>query len=223
MSPTTKGSSSESVKVLTESEIQQRLYGKYLGRRDEKSAPPKPISPTPVTMAKAVSWEEEPEWTGAEILAGELERLRGELISLRRERESLEQQLTQRVQVSPPVHRKSGAWRFVGKVLGVIVLLAAIAYPVGMRILTASPPGIEDPSPYTVQVAVYDVKPMAEKSLAYLQELGYQAFLMDIPRQNGNPRYRVYVGRFVTKEEATLERARLAADPRFTDSFVRFQ
>ena len=249
MNSSFQDSSLQSVKVLTESEIQQRLYGKYLSPREKKVPTPKvplpvhppfvavapPPPPRPVVMVETVSsWEEEPEWTGAEILAGELKNLREELISLRQEREQLEQKLKERVpvsygavslaaselRISPP---ESGTWHLIGKVLGVVVLLAAVAYPLGMRILSASPPGIADPSPYTIQVAVYDVKPMAQQSLNYLKELGYSAFLMDIPRRDGKPRYRVYVGRFVTKEEAETARARLSADPRFTDSFVRFQ
>jgi len=198
------------VKVLTESEIQQRLYGKYLRAKEKK---------VPV-------WESEPEWTGAEILAGELKNLREELISLRQERELLEQRLKQRVpeELPPaPPELEPAGWRLIGKFLSVVVLLAAIAYPVGMRMLVASPPGIPDPSPYTVQVAVYDVKPMAQRSMDYLQTLGYPAFLMDIPRVDGKSRYRVYVGCFVTKQEAEMERLKLAADPRFNDSFVRFQ
>lgn len=239
MNPSFQQSSLQRVKVLTESEIQQRLYGKYLGRKENKVVPRvdvqlRPVSQAAVVTTNVTSLEDEPEWTGAEILAGELKSLREELISLRQEREMLERRLKQRSQVSegsipPPAPKllstplEFGAWRLIGKVFGVAALLAAVAYPLGMRILVASPPGIADPSPYTVQVAVYDVKSLAQRSLDYLQGLGYHAFLMDIPRRDGRPRYRIYVGRFVTKEEAQMEQARLTADPRFTDSFVRFQ
>ena len=233
MNPSSKDPSSQSVKVLTESEIQQRLYGKYLRVKKKKvrpSVPPVPdVPPIPplVMVEKALPVpENQPEWTGAEILAGELKNLRQELISLRQERELLEERLKQHAQEELPSasgEMELAGWHLIGKFLSVAVLLAAIAYPVGMRMLVASPPGIPDPSPYTVQVAVYDVKPMAQRSMGYLQTLGYPAFLMDIPRIDGKSRYRVYVGRFVTKQEAEMERATLAADPRFNDSFVRFQ
>ena len=234
MNSLSQGSSVESVKALTEFEIQQRLYGRYLSPKQKKTSAPSSAVSAPATVTKTVSVQPDPEWTGAEILAGELKNLREELISLRQEKELLEQRIKQRTTVSVvpvsisapavrPTPRQSVAWHLIGKVIGGVVLLAAIAYPVGMRILVASPPLIADASPYTVQVAVYDVKSAAQRSSDYLKELGYQAFLMDIPRQDGRSRYRLYVGRFVTKEEADTERARLAADPRFTDSFVRFQ
>ncbi len=215
MNPSSQEPSSQSVKVLTESEIQQRLYGKYLRTKEKEILP-----------VRESVLESEPKWTGAEILAGELKTLRQELISLRQERELLEQQLKQHVTKELPLASQElepAGWHRIGKFLSIVVLLAAVAYPVGMRMLVASPLGTPDPSPYTVQVAVYDVKPVAQHSMGYLQALGYPAFLMDIPRVDGKSQYRLYLGRFVTKQEAEMARRKLAADPRFTDSFVRFQ
>ena len=86
----------------------------------------------------------------------------------------------------------------------------------GPRALQASP-SAGDLTPYTVQVAVYDGRGMAAQAQRLLQELGYDAFIVQMSRAGGSSRYRIYVGRFVTKEEAASESQRLAADTRFRD------
>lgn len=184
----------EGIRVLTESEIQDRLYGRYLGRRPGPKGPGQ--SPR----------------TETDLLSSEVIRLRRELLSLRQERERLERRLTQ----------PGSLWNLLGKGLGILLLVIGIGYPVGVRLLQASPTGPE-PSPYTVQVGVYDVRPAAERALNHLREFGYPAFWVELSRRDGRPRYRIYVGQFVTKEEASLEREKLIADPRFKDAFVRIQ
>ena len=109
------------------------------------------------------------------------------------------------------------------KLVWIAIVLAVVGYPLGVHFLQASPSLGTEPSPYTVQVAVYDVRPIADQALGLLQELGYPAFLVELPNRNGKPRYRIYVGRFVTKEEAQIERAQLASDQRFSDAFVRIK
>lgn len=194
------------LKVLQESEIQEKLYGAYLGRRK-----------------RAASSEE---WTGSEILAGELSRLRSELVSLRREKEELASRLeglNHHAPEGPLSSENATPWRWPGRWMAVFLLLGLIGY-FGVRRLQASPVPSGEPTPYTVQVAVYDVRPMAEEAVAFLKRLQYEAFLVEMPRQDGRLRYRVYMGRFVTKDEADLERMRLAGDPRFRDfkdAFVR--
>ena len=214
MTTTPEGSTLTEARVLTETEIQERLYGSYGStRRPPRKPAEQPYSP-----------DAGPTWTGAEILTGELKRLRSELICLRQEKEHLAAQIEQ-------IHRgqlaseqssvKDSGW--VGRIFAVLILLGMVGYVMGMRALQASP-AVGDTTPYTVQVAVYDVKGMAVRALSTLQELGYEAFLVELPRNNGRLRYRVYVGSFVTKEEANEESLRLAGDPRFQDfkdSFVR--
>ena len=70
------------VRVLSESEIHERLYGSYFGK---KNAP----APAPVLSPTHSSPSPDSAWTGSEILTGELQRLRSELISLRKEKEQL--------------------------------------------------------------------------------------------------------------------------------------
>ena len=206
MTPFVKNSSAPQIKVLTESEIQQKLYGKYHG-----------ASPTPP-------------WTGTEILSGELHRLRDELIHLKKEKERLAQELsqtqrTEAFQLSQPAERPSQTFtirRILGRGLWSLLLLAGIGYPVGMRLLQASPT-TQEFSPYTVQIAVYNLSSQAQRSICSLQQLGYQAFCLESSYRNGRKKYPVYVGQFVTKEEAEIERRRLTSDPRFSDAFVRQQ
>lgn len=202
----------ETVRVLSENEIQARLYGTYLaeGRKQVEDS----------TSGDSV-------WTGSKILEGEMERLRSQLLSLREEKEQLARQLVKiqeehRVEVRPSVDSASaGGW--FGRLLGVIFLAGALGYGLSVRMLQASPVGWEA-TPYTVQVAVYNGPVTAQRAEGFLKELGYDAFLVESPRSDGQARYRVYVGSFVTKEEAQLENNRLATDARFQDfkdAFVR--
>ena len=193
-------------------------------------------------------------WSGAEILSGELKQLRSELISLREEKERLEKKI-QKIEVSRqtvsktetirasvgPLHsvetirassspaRSSGGQQqgWLSHLFGLTLLLLATAYLFGVQKLQASPSFAgSDPTPYTVQVAVYDVRNRADQTLVYLKDLGYEPFLVDSRRQDGRSRYRVYVGSFVTSDEADRERMRLEGDPRFQDfkdAFVRLQ
>jgi len=198
------------VRRLSESEIQDRLYGTYTGRK--RRVPP------PATVP--ASTPAEPVWTGSEILGGELQRLRSELISLRREKDHLAARL-QQVQILPaPVVAVSktppGRVRWIGRVFGLVLLVGVYGYLAGARALQASPSG-GDFTPYTVQVAVYNGRETASRARGLLNELGYDAFLVEMPRAGGVTRYRVYVGRFVTKQEATQEAQRLGADTRFQD------
>ena len=218
-----------SVKTLTESEIQDRLYGDCLGRRRPNrpaasqkvfSADPEPASEAQRPAAAPKGWplvqqQEAGQWTGAEILATELKRLRDDLIALRQERERLAAELER---------RRTGKrdWKIPGRIAAVGALIVSLAMPVGLRLLQASPAGMEF-SPYTVQVAVYDVKQSADRALAWLQQSGYPAFLVEASRRNGKPRYRLYVGSHVTREEAQMELQRLTSDPRFADAFIRIR
>lgn len=96
----------EGLKPLSESEIQERLYGGYRGLRCRPSplrddpSPPKPA----LFHKKGRKEEGKREWTGAEILYGELRRLRSELLALKKEREQIRSQMRQ---VGPPEVRRS--------------------------------------------------------------------------------------------------------------------
>lgn len=195
--------SGEIVRTLNENEIQERLYGSYHARSNNDSV-----------------------WTGSPILAGEVQRLRSELISLRKEKEALATHL-QKIQQSGLAESRvletaSGAGWF-GRLLGVLLMAGALGYWISAGMLQASP-AAGDPTPYTLQVGVYDGPVMAQRAEGLLRELGYDAFVVESPRLDGRSRYRIYVGSFVTKAEARLENDRLAADSRFQDfkdAFVR--
>lgn len=214
------------IKVLTESEIQSRLYGSYHGGpRSLKSVRPPPQRPAPAAVRPVASQGFDPAWTGSEILSGELKQLRSELISLRKEKEELHRRLHPLAQTQPMGRPDSagtgGGW--LGRISALLLVLLAAAFPLGAQMLQASPAPIE-PTPYTVQVAVYDVRSIADRALEHLCGLGYPAFLAEMRRADGRPRYRIYVGSFVTKEEARREHGKLAADPRFLefkDAFIR--
>ncbi len=216
------------VRTLSEREIQHRLYGGYLGRRSGHAA--SRAVPTHTSGSRPGA-AEPPQWTGSEILTGELERLRSELITLRQEKEKLATTLQQMgaparefVRVEE-VHRapvRTGAG-WLGKLAAVAVLLGAGGYGISGRILQASP-AAGDPTPFTVQAAVYDTLVPAQLAVQFLGEMSYGAFLVPVTRKDGRVRYRICVGSYVTKDEADLERLRLLGDPRFgyfKDAFVR--
>ena len=203
MTETEQSLSVGNVRRLSESEIQDRLYGSYLGKR--RVVPPKPQQV-----------RSEAEWTGSEILSGELRRLRSELISLRQEKEQLSVRLEQVNRTASSGKSGFGIGRWITRSVSAILLIGAVGYLVGGRVLQASP-AMGDATPYTVQVAVYNGRQMAEQAERFLKELGYDAFLAEIPRGRSNSRYRIYVGSFVTKAEASRESQRLAGDTRFQD------
>lgn len=188
------------VRVLSESEIHDRLYGSYLGKKKT----PARSSPSPDSA-----------WTGSEILTGELQRLRSELISLRQEKEKLVVCLERSSLPVPAEKTGSGIGGWIGKMFGFFLLLGVFGYLSGPA-LQASP-SAGDFTPYTVQVAVYNGPVLADQARGFLKELGYDAFTAQMPRMDGKLRYRVYVGSFVTKEEAARESKRLSADTRFQD------
>jgi len=203
--------------VLSETEIQERLYGSYRGQRRAAPFPrPAPVSPNA-------------EWSGKEILSGELQRLRSELILLRDEKDRLARQIArlvptgpgERVWVAPPsVHRN----RWPLRLAAVLAAVGLVGYWMGGRILQASPMAGEA-APYTIQAAVYDVPTPARLAVEFLAGLSYDAFLVELPRRkDGKTRWRVCVGSFVTRQEANREKLRLLGDPRFPhfkDAFVR--
>lgn len=199
------------VRILSETEIQDRLYGAYRPGGSKRQ--------TTATSSDSL-------WTGSQILEGEVQRLRSELISLREEKNRLESQIQK---IGPPAARVSepvsGGGGWLGRLLGMMMLAGLAGYLLSVEMLQASPsPAGMEATPYTVQVAVYDGPVLAHRAEAFLKELGYDAFLVENPRRTGGTRYRIYVGSFVTQEEARLENNRLAADRRFQvfkDAFVR--
>lgn len=81
---------------------------------------------------------------------------------------------------------------------------------------TPRPAGTPAPAPaaeagtrFTVQVAAYNVKPMAEALRTTLAAAGHEARVVEA---DGGVRYRVQVGAFPTKEAARQAAARLAAE-----------
>ena len=87
---------------LSETEIQERLYGEYRGPRLKPSTPPPPPRPaaTPTKTSAPAPVSTEPAWTGQEILSRELQRLSQELDQLRQEKGKLASELARRAKVS---------------------------------------------------------------------------------------------------------------------------
>jgi len=73
----------------------------------------------------------------------------------------------------------------------------------------ALPPAAEAGMRFTVQVAAYNVKPLAEALRTTLAAAGHEARVVEA---DGGVRYRVQVGAYPTKEAAREAAARLAAE-----------
>ncbi len=210
---------------LSESEIQDRLYGEYHSGRRRRPAddlPPRPalLPPTPASVP------EEQTWTGQEILTHELQRLSQELTTLRQERELLATELTRRRPASAVTTTRSRlwvvprSWVMVGALLVASAGLAALCHTV---VLEAQPPLLGAGAPgtvYSVQAGVYDVKILAERMRDTLSQEGYPVFLMEGTTRRGTPRYRVYVGRYASKVEAQVQLDLLKRNVRVQDSFI---
>ena len=209
MTETEPSSSVGTVRRLSESEIQDRLYGSYLPKNKTAAQQRVAAPPQPAVVSQT-------EWTGSEILSGELKRLRSELICLRQEKEQLSVRLQQVSRTASSGKSGLGIGRWFARSVSPLLLIGAVGYLVGGKALQASP-SLSDVTPYTVQVAVYDGRRMAEQAERFLTELEYDAFLVEMSRGLQSSRYRIYVGSFVTKEEANRESQRLAADTRFQD------
>lgn len=239
------------VRTLSEREIQDRLYGGYLGARRGR-AEADGVAPTRTVGTRP--GEPESPWTGSGILTGELDRLRSELIVLREQKEQMATALRQLSRSSGPgrtpeargaaartalhgsqcpippagadtarLNNGPSVARWVGRLAAVALLVGAGGYLAGGRLLQASP-AAGDPTPFTVQVAVYDTRVPAQLAVQFLEGMSYGAFLVEVPRKDGKVRYRICMGTYVTKDEAEMERLRLLGDPRFSyfkDAFVR--
>ena len=199
---------------LSESEIQDRLYGEYhTGRRR------RPVYEIPPVLPPAP----EPSWTGQEILTHELQRLSEELSLLRQEKESLTTEFARRAAPvtggRSPLWAAPRSWVMVGAWLVASAALAALCHTV---VLEAQPPLFGGPTGtlYTVQAGVYDVKILADRLVETLGQEGYPAFLVEGTTRRGTPRYRVYVGRYADKVEAQVQLDLLKRNPRLQDSFI---
>lgn len=227
------------LRPLDEHEIQDTLYGEYhTGRR--RHAVAHPVAPPP-----ALGLPEAP-WDGTEILKRELARLTHELQALRQERERLAARVPAaalgRV-VSNPLSRAApraapspaaivaapmgepvsaarsgrGTWLVLG---GVLLIAAALGAGFHVMVLEANPSLLSDGRLYSVQVGVYDVKPLAARFVDMLSREGHPAFLVEQPRHLSRPRYRVYVGQYASRQDAQAELAMLQRHPLLNGSFI---
>ena len=235
---------------LSESEIQDRLYGEYHGRRRRQT-----IVDT-VTLAE-VAPPVERSWTGEEILKHELVRLTQELTTLRREQSRIASEMTRR-QASPPVAAAASQGAVVPlpsaapvtptvrvltatarrpvnastasaggalwMVAGLLIVGSAMAAVVFHAVvLEAQPLVLSAPVPgslYSLQVGVYDGRLMAQQFIDQLSQVGYPAFLVERSTRSGRPQYRVYVGRYASRVEAQVQLDLLQRHPLLKESFI---
>ena len=267
----TPSSTDFALRRLSESEIQDRLYGEYHGRRRRQTVvdtvtlaevTPPEFAPAPVErsrtttvpVAPAVPTVSEPCWTGEEILREELSRLTQELTTLRREQFRLESEMTRRSASTPvaaapsqgavvrlpsaalgtptvrvmaaPASRSStssvgpGLWMVAGLLIVGSAMAAVVFHAM---VLEAQPLLLGAPMPgslYSLQVGVYDGRPMAQQFTDQLSQAGYPAFLVERPARSGRSRYRVYVGRYTSRVEAQVQLDLLQHHSLLRDSFI---
>jgi len=84
------------------------------------------------------------------------------------------------------------------------------------RIITAKLPAGK--IPFTIQVASFKEKPMAEKALTRILNKGYDAFIVGRDLGAKGTWYRIYIGRFNSKGEAQGQLTRVKDD--YASSFI---
>ncbi len=75
--------------------------------------------------------------------------------------------------------------------------------------------------PYTIQVMVYENKEGARKAVDDLKRRGFPAFIKENKTVSGKLQLRIYVGEFMTQEEAKSTLTMLKNNPSYYESFIR--
>jgi cell division protein FtsN len=79
--------------------------------------------------------------------------------------------------------------------------------------ITSPAPGT---SPWTVQVGAFKNRRQAEDTRQHLAAAGLEAYVASVAAQDGQPRFRVRVGTYRTREEAAVVAERLRAQRSLT-------
>ena len=80
----------------------------------------------------------------------------------------------------------------------------------------ATTPPAPGTSPWTVQVGAYKNRRQAEDTRQHLAATGLEAYVASVAAQDGQPRFRVRVGTYRTREEAAVVAERLRAQRSLT-------
>jgi cell division protein FtsN len=80
----------------------------------------------------------------------------------------------------------------------------------------AATPPVPGTSPWTVQVGAFKNRRQAEDTRQHLAATGLEAYVASVAAQDGQPRFRVRVGTYRTREEAAVVAERLRAQRSLT-------
>jgi cell division protein FtsN len=80
----------------------------------------------------------------------------------------------------------------------------------------ATAPPVSGPSPWTVQVGAFKNRRQAEDTRQHLAATGLEAYVASVAAQDGQPRFRVRVGTYRSREEAAVVAERLRAQRSLT-------
>lgn len=200
------------VPPLSEKDIQNRLYGEFLGEENKKEdIPPKDVSPTvgePPCDAKAPIFKSEGhniKISRRIILMVLFIFLGSMLIFERATKYNSAKAASNRAPRAPaPDPRLFGAGARRGS---------------GAAPRTAEGP--KSPQLYTIQACVYEDKSGAEKRAAQLKDKGFLAFLVETKSSKGRSLYKICVGEFASAKEASPVLVRLQTEERLKDSYLR--
>lgn len=212
------------IKVLTEKEIQEKLYGDYV-------RPPEDSRIAAQRKAREqLAKEKDAEYLKRKGVEEELEKLRAELEQTQREisriskeKRSLERSLSKvmsekeaELHARPKVTIASSRTIFnvaVKIIITLLMLLVIVVASVKLISLRANRGQIkQEPAiigerelalPYTIQVCVYEKKDEAESLVSDLEKKGYPAWLVSRTSPKGKIYHNIYIGRFATKKEAS--------------------
>lgn len=219
------------IKSLSEKEIQNQLYGKYLGRGEHKvevmdssaiveHKDERPIEEKYDAKIKKEFGEE------LENLRAEFKHLKGEVNRLRKQREALERA---EVGIKLPF-LKTRHLVVIGSivVLSAIILTSILAVrfmfaKVSARKTVVAQTGGAPSKTYTIQAYTTSKKEDADNVLQLLFSKGFPATAKEVKTPLGKTQYVIYVGEYLSKDQANATLQKLRKEREFKDSLVRMK
>jgi len=224
--------SQESLRPLTEKEIQKKLYGAYAESvpLEEERVEPKRLDLRGPKEKKKIAWRKLLAPAGKIVsfiwkAAKRVEKIPARwgvgffsVVLVFLAIHALNAYRTQAMKVPRPAPEAAPLEPVVSEAREEINLPPPVLKPVAA--IPLKPPK----KPYAIQVATYAAQRDAQRLAEQMKEAGFSAFIQPSSRPNGKTFYLVFLGRFATFREAEAKfkefhRNPLAGD--FEDSFIR--
>lgn len=223
----------EDLRVISEKEIQQRLYGSYLKPEEDKGAAERESRERAEKAAEEELLKKKESEEEAARLRAELDRTKKVLVKTDGEKRVLLEKLSgalvakepkePQVATRPKFRIRSTTTLFnvspkivIPFLVLLIVVLAlfrwihqeerrsTVTVPASTTSSTTSSTTRKElKKPYTIQICVYEKKDDAQNLVSGLKKKGYPAWLISRTSPKGRLYYNIYIGQFARLEDAT--------------------